>query len=248
MRRIFGAVAITAAAAVLTACPPSYPKCNSDDACKDHNEVCVEGQCQECATDQNCKPGFVCQAHRCVPKPECGQDADCGGGKKCEAGKCVSHECEHDKDCAAGSKCLSNKCVAGACSTNEDCPSGQECQGGTCAEKATTEKCNWDPVRFDFNEASLTAEAQSRLKELADCIQKSGSKVRLEGHADERGTEEYNLQLSQRRAAAVKKYLTTLGVPAGKLDTVGYGKNRPAVDGHDEAAWAANRRVELNRK
>ena len=73
------------------------------------------------------------------------------------------------------------------------------------------------------------------------------SKVRLEGHADERGTEEYNLQLSNRRAASVRKYLADLGVGAGQLDTVGYGKNRPVSEGHDEAAWAANRRVELNR-
>lgn len=246
MRRILTAVAVAASAVVLTACPPTYPKCNSDENCKDHNEVCVEGQCQECATDQNCKAGFVCQGHRCVPKPECAKDGDCGSGKKCEAGKCVSHECEADKDCPSGSKCLSNHCVAGACSTNEDCPSGQECQGGSCVEKS--EKCNWDPVRFDFNESSLTAEAQSRLKELAECIKALKGNVRLEGHADERGTEEYNLQLSQRRAASVKKYLDALGVPGKKMDTVGFGKNRPVMEGHDEAAWAANRRVEFNRR
>jgi len=69
--------------------------------------------------------------------------------------------------------------------------------------------------------------------------------VTLEGHADERGTEEYNLQLSNRRAASTKKYLHDLGVATNSLDTVGYGFNRPAVQGHNEAAWAANRRVEF---
>ena len=67
----------------------------------------------------------------------------------------------------------------------------------------------------------------------------------LEGHADERGTEEYNLQLSNRRAASVKRYLATLGVNPNSMNTIGYGKNRPAVHGSNESAWAANRRVEL---
>ena len=70
----------------------------------------------------------------------------------------------------------------------------------------------------------------------------------LEGHADERGTDEYNMQLSNRRASSTKKYLSTLGVPSKSLDTIGYGFHRPAVDGHDESAWAANRRVEFRRK
>jgi peptidoglycan-associated lipoprotein len=244
MRRILVAVYAAAAVVLLAGCPPTYPKCNSDDNCKDHNEFCVEGQCQECATDQNCKQGFLCQAHRCVPKPECAADADCGSGKKCVAGKCETHECEADKDCPNGAKCQANRCVAGGCSTNEDCPSGQECQGGACVA-ASSQSCNYEPVHFDFNESSLSAEAQSHLKDLADCIKKQNAAVRLEGNADERGTEEYNLQLSQRRAASVKKYLVDLGVSSSKLDTVGYGKNRPAVEGHTEAAWAANRRVEL---
>src|SRR5579863_5800616 len=109
MRRIVMAASTGLAAALLAGCPPTYPKCSSDEHCKDHNEYCVEGQCQECASDANCKTGFVCQGHRCVPKPECDKDADCNG-KKCQAGKCVTHECEADKDCPAGSKCQGNRC------------------------------------------------------------------------------------------------------------------------------------------
>jgi peptidoglycan-associated lipoprotein len=245
-RRILVLLASGASLGMLAGCPPTYPKCNSDDNCKDHNEVCVEGQCQECAGDANCKAGFSCQNHKCVPKAECQKDADCGQGMKCQNGKCTNH-CDSDKDCASGSKCISNQCVVGGCNTNEDCPTGQECVGGTCQAKAEA-TCNWDAVHFDFNESSLTSEAQSRLQAVADCIKKEHKKVRLEGHADERGTEEYNLHLSQKRAASVKKYLVDLGVPAKELDTVGYGKTRPAVEGHDEAAWAANRRVEFNRR
>jgi peptidoglycan-associated lipoprotein len=83
------------------------------------------------------------------------------------------------------------------------------------------------------------------------CLQLGAGAVRvritLEGHADERGTEEYNLQLSNRRAEAVKRYLTTLGVRAGSLETTGYGEARPAENGSNESAWAANRRVEFRR-
>jgi peptidoglycan-associated lipoprotein len=247
MRRTsFVVPGMLAMGALLAGCPPKYPHCKSDDECKEHQELCVEGRCRECATDANCKPGFACQEHRCIPKPECAKDADCGQGKGCEGGKCVAHECEADKDCPAAAKCLMHHCVAGSCASNDDCPSGQECQSGTCVAKQ--DKCNYDAVHFDFNESSLTSETQSRLKDVAECLKAQTLSVTLEGHADERGTEEYNLQLSQKRAASVKKYVVALGVPAKKLKTVGYGKDRPAVDGHDEAAWAANRRVEFNRK
>ncbi len=245
MRRIIVISVMSAAAMLLTGCPPTYPKCNNDDNCKDHNEVCVQGQCVECAGDQNCKAGFICQGNKCVPKPECVSDANCGPGQKCRDGKCSS-ECATDADCPGG-RCRNNRCLAqGACTADEDCGSGQECQGGTCVSR--TDACSYEPIHFEFDKSSLTSEAERQLSTLADCIKKARSKLTLEGHADERGTEEYNLQLSNRRAASVRKYLTALGVTSGSLDTVGYGFNRPAVQGHNEAAWAANRRVEFKRR
>lgn len=225
-------VLLFAAASVLalSACPPSYPKCETDDHCASHGEVCVQGECRECATDANCKPGFVCDANKCVPKPECVDDAACGPGKKCRGGRCaVEQKAE------------------GSCSTSDDCPSGEECVSGRCATKSAA-TCKFEPIRFDFNDAKLSSEAQSVLAQLADCIKRGSLKLRLEGHADERGTEEYNLQLSNRRAASVKRYLTDLGVGDGALEPVGYGENRPAVQGASESAWAANRRVELVKK
>jgi peptidoglycan-associated lipoprotein len=136
----------------------------------------------------------------------------------------------------------------GSCTSNADCREGQECRNGKCVTAGPAE-CNWEPVRFGFNEATLSSEAQGRLTELADCIKatKASGRITLEGHADERGTEEYNLQLSNRRAASVKRYLTTLGIPAKSLDTVGYGETRPANQGSDEEAWSTNRRVEFRR-
>ena len=249
MRRIAIWVGAVGAVTLLSACPPAYPKCSSDEGCKEHNEVCVQGQCQECATDANCKEGFVCDANKCVPKPECKDDKGCGAGQKCKAGKCVVHECEKDADCPAGAKCTQNRCVAPTrgCTTNEDCGSGEECKAGACVAKAEV-SCAYEPIYFDFNEHKLSGSAQSKLAALADCIKKQKVKLTIEGNADERGTEEYNMQLSNKRASSVKRYLADLGVPAGSLDTVGYGENRPAVSGHDEDAWAKNRRVEFTKR
>src|SRR5262245_21740906 len=89
MRRDSLLLGVAAAAAFLTACPPTYPKCNSDEDCKSHNEVCYQGQCVECATNANCKEGFECQANKCVPKTECAPDRPCGPGKNCQGGACV---------------------------------------------------------------------------------------------------------------------------------------------------------------
>src|SRR4051794_21604371 len=65
-RAFINVMACAAAAALLTGCPPAYPKCDTDAQCKEHGEVCVQGQCKECATDNNCKAGFICDANRCV--------------------------------------------------------------------------------------------------------------------------------------------------------------------------------------
>lgn len=245
MRRVSLLLGSTAVAVLLAGCPPSYPNCKSDENCTEHGEVCVQGQCQECGTDANCKAGFVCQDSKCVPKPECTPTGnECGTGQKCESGKCVVHECDTNADCHGAGHCEQNRCIAG-CTADEDCPSGQSCQSGTCV--AAQAQCNWEPVHFGFNEAGLSDEGRTQLDQLADCIKKGNTRVTLEGHADERGTEEYNLQLSNRRAASVKDYLERLGVSASLLDSVGYGENRPAVNGSNEEAWAANRRVEFER-
>lgn len=251
MRRISLWAGLSLAMALLAGCPrPEYPNCKDDTTCTEKGEVCVEGKCQECATDANCREGFTCQANKCAPKPpECTTDATCGNGRICEAGKCADAQCKDDTQCPGGGKCQAGRCAAptDTCTSNTDCGEGQECQNGRCAA-APVSRCDWSPVRFGFNEASLSSEAQQRLSELAQCM-KSGQQgaLTLAGHADERGTEEYNLQLSNRRAAAVKRYLTDLGVSAGSLKTVGYGETRPATNAASEEAWSENRRVEFER-
>ncbi len=102
------------------------------------------------------------------------------------------------------------------------------------------------PVFFAFDSAELSPDAMSTLKANADTLRKYGSwKVTIEGHCDERGTAEYNLALGEKRSVAARTYLVTLGIPADRLLTVSYGKEFPFDPGHNEEAWAKNRRAQF---
>ena len=101
-----------------------------------------------------------------------------------------------------------------------------------------------DRVFFATDSSEIDATAQAALAKQADWLKsRPNLKITIEGHCDERGTREYNLALGERRANAAKAYLVSLGVPADRMTTISYGKERPAVDGHDEQAWAQNRRA-----
>ncbi|MCJ9427610.1 peptidoglycan-associated lipoprotein Pal [Kordiimonas sp. A6E486] len=100
-----------------------------------------------------------------------------------------------------------------------------------------------DRVFFQYDSSELTAHAQDTLRKQADWLKHYPQiKVQVQGHCDERGTREYNLALGERRATAVKNYLVALGVPASRLSTISYGKERPAVVGNGEQFWSQNRR------
>lgn len=98
---------------------------------------------------------------------------------------------------------------------------------------------------FDFDQSTLKQDARAALEAHAAYLVESGSNIVLEGHADERGTREYNLALGERRGQAVARYLTVLGVSNQQIETVSYGEERPASIAHDETSWSLNRRVEL---
>lgn len=101
-----------------------------------------------------------------------------------------------------------------------------------------------DRVFFGYDRYDLTPEARDTLEQQAAWLkQYPRISVVIEGHADERGTREYNLALGERRANAAKNYLVALGVSPSRLTTISYGKERPAVPGSNEAAWAQNRRA-----
>jgi peptidoglycan-associated lipoprotein len=99
---------------------------------------------------------------------------------------------------------------------------------------------------FEFNESTLSNPAQVALSASANWLkQNSNYNLLIEGHCDERGTEQYNLALGDRRANIAREYLATLGVDASRIRTVSYGEERPFDAGHDENAWAKNRRAHL---
>ncbi len=103
-----------------------------------------------------------------------------------------------------------------------------------------------DTVYFDFDKSTIKPGEISKVERVASGIKGlAGKALRIEGHCDERGTEEYNRSLGERRALAVREALVRSGVDAGLVDTISYGEDRPAETGHTEAAWSKNRRGEF---
>ena len=101
-----------------------------------------------------------------------------------------------------------------------------------------------DRIFFALNEYDIDAQDQATLQSQAAWLQQNPAvRVTIEGHADERGTRDYNIALGERRANAAKNYLASLGIDSGRITTVSYGKERPAALGSDEASWAQNRRA-----
>jgi peptidoglycan-associated lipoprotein len=113
-------------------------------------------------------------------------------------------------------------------------------------EPGQEEKAILKTVYFDYDKSNIRPEFQPVLEGVARWMTKMPERqLLIEGHCDERGTDEYNLALGERRALAVRRYLVALGVAAERLHTISYGEEKPADPGHDEAAWAKNRRAEF---
>ena len=101
-------------------------------------------------------------------------------------------------------------------------------------------------VNFDYDESVITTAAEGILRPKADILRaNSAVEITIQGHADERGSTEYNLALASRRADAVRQFFTAFGLDAGRFVTVSFGEERPLVNRSDEAAWAQNRRAEF---
>ena len=102
-------------------------------------------------------------------------------------------------------------------------------------------------IYFDYNSYSLRPDALETLKANADMIKRNkNALIQIEGHCDERGTQEYNLALGEKRALAVREYLMSMGVSGDRMVTISYGEEDPQDPGHTEAAWSKNRRSEFN--
>lgn len=115
------------------------------------------------------------------------------------------------------------------------------------AVQSGTETADLEKIYFDFDSYILTQASRDTLTKNAESLLKKNLsvKIQVEGHCDERGSDEYNLALGEKRAKAALNYLVTLGVPAARLSFISYGEEKPAEPGHDEVAWAKNRRGEF---
>ncbi|MEW5851193.1 MAG: OmpA family protein [Myxococcota bacterium] len=219
-------------------------KCITGGACNVHADCptgtfCVAGRCStECRTDADCPEHRACVDRRCTLKPgACDAHSDCPEGQFC-----------HDNTCGPpapgdpGYEGLTEPSFSRTELARADAgmPSGADAMGALdlCGQSTR--------VYFAFNEAGLTDETRDMLNKVAACLRsKPGQKFIIQGHADERGSTEYNLALGERRALAIKQFLVDLGVGAERMRVVSLGEERPLDEGHDEAAWAKNRRGEL---
>ena len=131
----------------------------------------------------------------------------------------------------------------------EASPEGTPLRGGPFNPadwKEDRETFKNDTVYFDFDRAAVKKSEQSKIETVAGYLKGNRSHmVQIEGHCDERGTEEYNRALGERRALSIREYLVRLGVDADRVHTITYGEDRPAVSGHNDAAWSKNRRGEF---
>lgn len=249
MTRFALILSLTALSFTLSGCPTKKPgSCTKDSDCK-KGEKCVKGKCQQCGTDKDCGPGKQCINGVCRKKAGyCDTNQDCPKGKICKDHMCQG--CKQDKECPSG-KCVKGLCaesMSGSCKEDDDCKDEEVCKNGRCVSApkpyAGPTLCALREVYFGFNKAVVRSSDQKILEANAKCILSvKKRKVHLNGHCDPRGTEEYNLALSNQRAQAVKRYLKSLGVPADRLHIVPKGELE--ATGTDEASWLKDRKVEF---
>ncbi|MGH1471488.1 MAG: peptidoglycan-associated lipoprotein Pal [Cellvibrionaceae bacterium] len=123
---------------------------------------------------------------------------------------------------------------------------------GTDSDSSLVTSVNEDPLAgvdtvfyFDFDQSVLKPASRAALSAHAEYLKGNSQSVRLEGHADERGTREYNMALGERRANAAADYLVLQGISRSRIETISYGEEQPARLGSSESSWSMNRRVEL---
>jgi peptidoglycan-associated lipoprotein len=228
----------------VSGCSPTYPACDTDKDCK-AKEFCVARKCQQCRDSADCGEGKECTNGACKAIPGYCKDASqCAPGQVCEANRCQN--CASDGQCPSGLKCLQGRCSKPQCTKDEDCAQDQDCVNFRCvtSQKPVSNKppCDLDTVFFGFDKSNLTSEATNTLAKNVSCLKKADLPVSLVGRADPRGTTEYNMALSDKRAQSVKDYLTRSGIAGSRLSTVPRGALE--ATGTDEAGWAKDRRVD----
>jgi peptidoglycan-associated lipoprotein len=237
-----------AVVALTPGCPDKklkYPACKKDQDCNE-GEKCVDGKCQQCATKDDCGPGKICEGGECKLAPgACETDADCAEGRVCEQNRCVP--CESDVDCGPSGRCSGGACLErGTCRVDEDCEDDEDCVDGSCQRlgrgKPPDVDCELATVYFGFDTSGIEGEAREQLNQNAECIQKAPDRnVLIAGHTDPRGTEEYNIALSEQRARSVADYLARLGIDPARFRVIPKGETEST--GVDEDSWKLDRKV-----
>jgi len=132
---------------------------------------------------------------------------------------------------------------------SEDIALSEEELAASASNVVALESFDASDILFEYDNADLNQQNRDTLAKIADWMSRhTTARLRIEGHADERGTSEYNLALGERRASAARKYLVALGLDADRFSTVSYGEEMPLDYGHTEAAWSRNRRVHFELK
>jgi hypothetical protein len=231
----------------------SCQNCNADTDCVGKgpggaNWVCHEFRC----TDPAAIPADGAGGPGSLGSP-CTQTLDCSGGLVCTAGVCS--QCTDNIECNGGTCDLSTGTCStpggggagGPCSTDDQCAMDEICDQGTCVFSdigaGGTNPCGLDAIYFGFDSPKIEDEAAQQLRDVAECLKTQGGTVYLEAHADARGTEEYNIMLTDKRGQTVKKFLEDLGVPGEVMQVISKG-SLEAV-GTDEGSMKKDRRVEL---
>lgn len=240
----FFSVLIIGGVVMIPGCKPDYPACDTDSDCRP-KEYCVNKKCQQCRGNQDCPEGTQCNAGRCGATPGfCREKAQCPPDQECIGNRC--QPCTGDNQCPTGTRCVGGSCKRPVCANDDQCAQDQECQNGFCVaarpKAAAAGSCPLEAIYFEFDRATLSPEASAALGKNAACLKTSDRTVHLIGRADPRGTPEYNMALSDRRAQAVKDYLQRLGIQPNRLVPVPRGELDAA--GTDDAGWARDRRVD----
>lgn len=250
---------------------PSCKK--DQDCRAEAGEHCVGGVCQNCKADADCmartpagQPAWTCNAYRCGPPgatdgaavgsggnegEPCAQASDCMQGLTCREGACAS--CTADIECSPSTCDLATgRCRGsgggGPCQTDDQCAMDEICDGGTCVFSgdlpgADGGPCGLAAVYFGFDSDELTPTTQEQLTTAADCITQQSRSVILEAHADDTGTEEYNILLTERRGSMVRTFLAGKGVPIELLQVIAKGSLEAKAT--DETSRAKERRVSI---
>jgi peptidoglycan-associated lipoprotein len=191
-----------------------------------------------CGGDKDCKPGEHCVNKRCL---QCGDDSHCPKGQECKNGACVAKADQKEPEVDTDPR--------KKCKRDEDCADDEDCVDGRCSrpwEGAAPEGlgCELRPVYFAFDSSAIPDEARDGLGQTADCIKGAGERgVYLVGNTDSRGTEEYNIALSERRAQSVADYLARLGIDPARFRVIPKGET--GATGVDEDSYQQDRRVDF---